>query len=258
MPLERLHKILASRGVASRRACEDLIAKGRVMVDGRPVVQLGTKVSPDADIRVDGRPVKEPPRVYYILNKPRGVLTTLSDEKGRKSVGDIVKRLAERVYPVGRLDQDSDGLVLLTNDGAITNVLTHPRYGVEKSYLVTARGRLDDEGLDKLRRGIRLSEGKAFAKVRMLNRTRDETRLMVTISQGYNRQVRRMFAAVGHKVQRLTRVLFGPLELAGLPLGALRKLTRAEVAALRAAAREADKHSRPRRSRSRRKGERHD
>ncbi|MHC4711761.1 MAG: pseudouridine synthase [Planctomycetota bacterium] len=237
---QRLHKVLAARGVASRRACEQLIADGRVTVDGEIVRKLGTKVAADADIRVDGRPVAEPRKVYYILNKPKGLVTTLSDEKARKSVGDLIAHLGERVYPVGRLDRDSEGLLLLTNDGRVTNVLTHPRFQVKKSYEVDVRGRLDTDAVEKLRRGIRLSEGKAFAKVKVLRNTRSGTSLLFTIAQGYNRQIRRMLAAVGYKVQRLRRVSFGPLELSRLAPGDVRKLRRREVAALKTAVRKAE------------------
>ncbi len=240
MEKQRLHKVLAARGVASRRACEQLITDGRVTVDGEPVIKLGTKVAADADIRVDGRPVKEPRKVYYILNKPKGLVTTLSDDRARKSVGDLIAHLGERVYPVGRLDRESEGLLLLTNDGRVTNVLTHPRFQVKKSYEVDVRGRLDTDTVEKLRGGIRLSEGKAFAKVKVLRNTGTGTSLLFTITQGYNRQIRRMLAAVGYKVQRLRRVSFGPLELSRLAPGDLRKLKRREVAALEAAVREAE------------------
>jgi len=241
MGKERLHKILSGRGVASRRTCEKLIAAGRVTVDGQVVRRLGTKVAPEADIRVDGEPVAQPRKVYYILNKPRGVVTTLKDESDRKSVGDLVGRLRNRVYPAGRLDRDSEGLLLVTNDGRITNVLTHPRYEIEKTYSVKVRGRMSDEAVAKLTSGVRLREGRAAAKVRVLSRSRDTTSLLMTISTGYNRQIRRMCAAVGHNVTRLKRTAIGPLRLKGLSKGEFRRLKADEVAALKKAVRRAER-----------------
>jgi pseudouridine synthase len=224
---------MAARGVASRRASEELIAAGRVSVDGRIVTQLGAAVEPDADIRVDGRAIKEPHKLYYMLNKPKGYITTLADEHARKSVGNLVSKLRNRVYPVGRLDAETEGLLLLTNDGLLTNVLTHPRFKVEKTYLVSVKGRMSDEAVGKLREGIYLREGKAAAHVRVLRATRDTTSLEMVISQGYNRQIRRMCAAVGHEVRRLERVRFGPLRLKGLPRGGFRVLTPEEVSVLK-------------------------
>jgi len=230
--LERLHKILAARGVASRRASEEIIASGRVSVDGRIVIEVGTKVSPEADIRVDGRKLSEPRKVYLILNKPRGYVTTLSDDRGRKSVGDIVRRLRTRVYPVGRLDAETEGLLLLTNDGDLTNVLTHPSFSIEKTYLVTVRAHMESEAVERLRTGVRLTEGRVTARVKVIRATRETTRLEITITQGYNRQIRRMCAAVGHEVKRLERVRFGPLRLRGLAKGSFRALTTDEVESL--------------------------
>jgi 23S rRNA pseudouridine2605 synthase len=230
---ERLHKILASRGVASRRASEALILAGHVTVDGRFVRELGTKVALDADIRVDGRPIREPRKMYFILNKPRGFVTTMSDDRGRRSVGLLLREVRGRVYPVGRLDAETEGLLLATNDGEITNVLTHPRYHVEKTYLVTVKGSMDDSAVEKLRSSIFLREGKVTARVKVLRRTRETTRLEMMITQGINRQIRRMCAAVGYDVKRLERVRFGPLRLIGLPKGALRPLRADEVESLR-------------------------
>lgn len=209
---DRLHKILAARGVASRRASEELIAAGRVWVDGKVVTKMGTLVAHDADIRVDGRPIKEPRKVYYMLNKPRGYVTTLSDDRGRRDVGAIVKNLRTRVYPVGRLDAETEGLLLLTNDGDLTNLLTHPRFKVEKTYLVTVKERMDEEAVNRLRTGIYLKEGKVTATVRIIRATRDTTRLEMTITQGYNRQIRRMLAAVGFQVKRLEEDALWPVE----------------------------------------------
>jgi 23S rRNA pseudouridine2605 synthase len=231
--VERLHKILAARGVASRRASEALIASGRVSVDGHIVREMGLKVSPDADIRVDGRQVSDPAKAYFILNKPRGYVTTLHDDRGRKSVGEILKRLRSRVYPVGRLDAETEGLLLVTNDGEMTNVLTHPRYHVEKTYFVTVRGHMDEVAIRRLRGGVFLPEGRFAARVKLIRATRETTRLEMTITQGINRQIRRMCIAVGHEVKRLERIRFGPLRLKGLPRGGFRPLTRDEISALK-------------------------
>ena len=233
MNVERLHKILAVRGIASRRASEALIASGRVSVDGQIVREMGFKVSPDADIRVDGQHVREPAKAYFVLNKPRGYVTTLHDDRGRKSVGEILKRLRGRVYPVGRLDAETEGLLLVINDGDMTNILTHPRYHVEKTYLVMVRGHMSELSVQRLRSGVFLTEGKFAAKVRVLRTTRETTRLEMTITQGINRQIRRMCIAVGHEVKKLERIRFGPLRLKGLPRGGFRALTKAEIDALR-------------------------
>lgn len=233
MSEERLHKILAGRGVASRRACEALILAGHVTVDGRIIRELGTKVLADADIRVDGRPVREPRKQYFILNKPRGFVTTMSDDRGRRSVGVLLREIRVRVYPVGRLDAETEGLLLVTNDGEMTNVLTHPKYQVEKTYVVAVKGTMNDAAVDKLRAGVFLREGKAAARVKVLRRTRETTRLEMTITQGLNRQIRRMCATVGSDVKRLERVRFGPLRLIGLPKGAIRPLRPDEIDALK-------------------------
>lgn len=233
MEKERLHKIMAARGVASRRACEELIAGGHVTVDGVIVTKPGASALPDADIRVDGRAVREPHKVYYILNKPRGYITSMSDDRGRMDIGTLVKRLKTRIYPVGRLDSETEGLLLLTNDGELTNRLTHPRFKVPKTYMVNVKGRMETEALERLRSGIHLREGKVSARVRVVRATRVSTRLEMVITQGYNRQIRRMCAVVGHQVKRLERVKFGPLRVRGLGRGAFRALTGAEVASLK-------------------------
>lgn len=231
--LERLHKILAARGVASRRASEELIQAGRVWVDGRVVTKLGTLVSQDADIQVDGRVIAKPKLAYYMLNKPRGYVTTLSDDRGRRDVGGLIKGLRARVYPVGRLDAETEGLILLTNDGELTNILTHPRFKIEKTYVVVVKGRMEEDAVDRLRKGIYLREGKVTAQVRIIKASRDTTALEMVITQGYNRQIRRMLAAVGYNVKRLERTKFGPLKVKGLPKGAFRLLKREEIEALR-------------------------
>lgn len=237
---ERLQKVLAHAGVASRRACERLIVDGRVSVNGRVVTELGTKVDPDRDaVRVDGKRVGRAPRhrTYLLLNKPRGFVTTLSDPEGRPTVKDLLRGVRVRVYPVGRLDFDSEGLLLLTDDGDLSRDLMHPSSGVVKTYLAKVRGEPSPEALRRLERGVRV-EGRATlpAEARLARRG-DNPWVEVRIVEGRNRQVRRMLEAVGHPVMRLRRVAYGPLALGKLPAGRLRPLTPSEVEALRRAVR---------------------
>lgn len=230
---------MAHCGVASRRACEELIVAGRVQVNGRTVQELGFQVDPDRDeVRVDGRVIRPPARLcYYILHKPAGYVTTVSDPQGRPTVMSLVPS-SERVYPVGRLDLDTEGLLLLTNDGPLAHRLTHPRYGVRKVYLAQVAGLVGPETVERLRRGVVLEDGPtAPARVRVVGQDKESTVLELEISEGRKRQVRRMCQAVGHPVLYLKRIAFGPLRLGRLPLGACRLLTDAEVAALRRAAR---------------------
>lgn len=231
--LERLHKVLARAGVASRRASEELIRQGRVAVDGRVVRELGTKVEPGAVITVDGKPVElRAHKLYIILNKPRGYVTTVSDELGRPTVMDLVPR-GQRLFPVGRLDADSEGLLLITNDGDLTYWLTHPRFGCEKEYHALIDGSLTENELRMLRQRIVLDGRRtAPAVVERLQRDKAGTWLRIVIHEGRKRQIRRMIASIGHDVLRLIRVRFGPLELGDLPSGRSRPLTREEVAAL--------------------------
>ncbi len=233
-PSERLQKVLAHAGVASRRKSEELILQGRVTVNGQVIIQLGTKVDPVHDeIRVDGRRIhaKTPP-VYVMLNKPRGVLTVMHDPRGRTCLGDLVS-LPQRVYPVGRLDALSEGLILLTNDGDLANILTHPRYQHEKEYRVLVNGRPDEETLEAWRRGV-LLEGKrtAPAGVTILGSDRDGTTLRIVMQEGRKRQIRSVAALLGHPVRRLRRVGLGPLALGDLGPGQWRNLTVAEIRAL--------------------------
>lgn len=227
---ERLHKFLASTGAGSRRECETFIEQGRVSVNGKVVTKLGTKVSPGADtVLLDGEKVAPDRKVYYLLNKPSGYICTNSDERGRPRAVDLVpERNAPRVYTVGRLDAESRGLILLTNDGAIANVLCHPRYRIEKSYEVTVRGDVDMQQLGRLEAGVWLAEGKSSpARVQRLGRNphRDETQLEMTIFEGRNREIRRVFARVGLKVRRLVRTKLGPLTLGDQAVGTCRVLT---------------------------------
>lgn len=241
---ERLQRYLARCGVASRRACEELVLAGRVSVNGAAVSELGAKVDPDKDhVAVDGVLVQpERSAVYIALNKPRGVLTSVADRFGRAVVTDLLRSVPERVYPVGRLDKDSEGLLILTNDGQLAYRLTHPRYGVVKTYLVSVAGNPDSRSLDRLRNGIELEDG-VTAPARVVRYDvpgaagrRDggrRTQWLVSIHEGRKRQVRRMFEAVGHPVNRLVRISFGPVSLSDLAPGSYRHLSSDEVQRLR-------------------------
>jgi 23S rRNA pseudouridine2605 synthase len=236
--MERLQKVLARAGFGSRRSCETLIVEGRVTVDGEVVSRLGTRVDPSrAAITCDGAPVRAQRRLYLAMHKPAGVVCTTFDPQGRKRVVDLLPPSEERVYPVGRLDEDSEGLLILTNDGAFCNLLTHPRYGIEKTYHVTLRGWVDGHALDRVRKGVWLSDGRTSgARVAVKMRARDVSVLEVTISEGMNREIRRVFARIGHDVKRLKRIRIGSLDLGDLPPGGVRPLTSAEVDRLRACA----------------------
>ncbi|MDP4096682.1 rRNA pseudouridine synthase [Paenibacillus sp. P96] len=231
--MERLQKILAQAGVASRRKCEELILAGKVEVNGETVKELGTKADPAQDIiTVNGKPIKSEQKVYLMMNKPKGVITSASDPEGRKIVSDYLKGVKERVYPVGRLDYDTEGLLLLTNDGEFANLLTHPRHHVPKTYVATVKGVPHGTELDKLRRGIQLEDGMtAPAEVEYKDVDPDgkESVISITIYEGRNRQVRRMFEAISHPVIRLKRIAFGDLLLQNLKRGLMRPLTKDEV-----------------------------
>ena len=232
--VQRLQKVLAAAGVGSRRACEDLIFRGRVTVDGRPA-QLGDKVAPAAAvIHVDGeRLVVDNRLVYLAMNKPRGVVSTMADEKGRTALADFLDRVDQRVYHVGRLDADSEGLLLLTNDGDLAHKLMHPSYGVQKTYLCEVAGPLPRNLGKRLLAGIELEDGPvkldSFKVVDTLGRT---TQVEVTLHEGRKHIVRRLFDEVGHPVSRLVRTSIGPIRLGDLRTGRTRRLTNAEVAAL--------------------------
>ncbi len=240
--MERLHKFLSRCGVASRREAESLILQGRVTVNGQVIQELGTKIEPGKDrIEVDGIPVKPQPYTYIALNKPKGVVTTVEDREGRPTVMDLLKGFKTRVYPVGRLDMESEGLLLLTNDGELAFRLMHPRYHVEKRYLVKVRGTPTEKKLDKLRKGIRLEDEKrkglyrktAPARIKVIKSRGKETELEVILREGRKRQIRRMFQAIGHPVVSLVRVAVGNITLEGLPKGKYRHLTSQEVAELK-------------------------
>jgi 23S rRNA pseudouridine2605 synthase len=235
--MERIQKILSQAGVASRRTSEQLMRDGRVTVNGVTVRELGSKADPATDdIRVDARRIKLPERHrYLLLNKPRGYVTTRSDPQHRPTVMDLLRGVREYVYPVGRLDFDSEGLLLLTNDGDLAARLTHPRHGVPRVYEATVAGVPDEHDLDRLARGVTI-EGRRTrpAEIQMAS-THDAGRatLRITIREGRNRQVRNMFDAVGHPVDRLTRVAIGPIRDARLKSGYWRDLTAQEVMALK-------------------------
>ena len=232
---ERLQKLLASAGLGSRRACEELILEGRVRVNGKRVVELPVLIDPATDkVEVDRRRVRIETKVYYLLNKPKGVLCTQSDPDGRRCAIDLLKGVRERVYPVGRLDADSQGLLLMTNAGELAAGLTHPRYGVPKTYRARVRGKVEPEQLAKLRRGIWLSEGKTrSARMAVVYSSRTHSILEVTLREGRNRQVRRMLARMDHAVRDLTRIRIGRLSLYRLGVGQFRPLKPSEVTYLR-------------------------
>lgn len=241
----RLHKAMADAGVGSRRACEKLIAEGRVTVNGDLVTEMPAWVDPDADrVEVDGRGIarrRRPGRLYLMVNKPRNVICTNHDPEGRKRVVDLAPH-RERLFCVGRLDAESTGMVILTNDGALTEKLTHPRHEVPKTYQVTVKGELTPEAVEKLTRGVVLADregGAARAKaasVEVKRRDRDSTVLQITLREGRNREIRRMMARLGYRVKKLRRIAIGPVALKGVGSGQWRELSRGEVAALRKAA----------------------
>jgi 23S rRNA pseudouridine2605 synthase len=232
--MERLQKILSQAGIASRRASEQLMLEGRVSVNGATVRELGTKADPARDdIRVDGSRIKMVTRhLYLLLNKPRGYVSTRSDPERRKTVIDLLRGVREYVYPVGRLDYDSDGLLLLTNDGDLAAKLTHPRHGVPRVYEARVLGIPDDHDLDRLQKGVVIDGHKTGpADVKALG----PGHLRVTVREGRNRQVRKMCDAIGHPVTQLTRVAIGPIQDSRLKTGHWRELSEAEVNKLRAA-----------------------
>ena len=232
---ERLQKIIAQAGIASRRAAEGMILEGRVTVDGQIITELGGKYdSSQHKICVDGKPLTfTETKVYYLLNKPKGYLSTAKDERGRRTVLDLLPEVKERVYPLGRLDNNTEGLLLISNDGDLMNGLLHPRYKVNKTYVARVAGIPTEKTLDKLRQGIKLEDGMtAPAVVKLLETVENEAKVEITIHEGRNRQVRRMFAAIGCDVRALKRVKFAGLTLAGVKRGHYRPLTAEEIAEL--------------------------
>jgi 23S rRNA pseudouridine2605 synthase len=230
--LERLQKLIARAGICSRREAEKLISAGRVSVDGKIIRELGAKADIKQKICVDDKPLKIcAEKIYLLLNKPRGYVSTVKDDRGRKTVLELLgENYSERVYPVGRLDLNSEGLLILTNDGDLTNALIHPRFEIKKTYRAKIASVLTEEKLDKLRAGIELDDGlTAPAEVYLLG----ENLVEITIHEGRNRQVRRMFAAIGCDVKRLRRIKFAGLTLKGVGVGKFRELTAEEVAQLK-------------------------
>jgi 23S rRNA pseudouridine2605 synthase len=241
--MERLQKLLSMAGVASRRAAEELITQGRVEVNGEVVRTLGSKADPQSDVlKVDGRRLRFDIRPRYILlNKPKNVVTTRKDPERRRTVIELLKGVREYVYPVGRLDYDSEGLLLLTSDGELAAQLTHPRHAVERVYEAIVAGVPADEDLDKLRRGIFLEGSRTLPAIvkrsgSVKSGRQELSRLTITLQEGRNRQVRRMCASIGHPVRKLTRIRMGPITLGALRPGQWRDLTDREIRLLRAAA----------------------
>lgn len=227
----RLQKYLANCGVASRRKCEEYILEGRVKVNGSVITELGTQVSSDDEVMWDEKRIHyEEDYVYYLLNKPIGYVTTVKDEKDRPTVLEFFKDIDKRIFPVGRLDYYTSGLLILTNDGELTYALTHPKHAVNKTYHVKIEGNIGEEAIEKLRKGI-LIEGKktAPAKVEVIKKYPNTTQLALTIHEGRNRQIRKMCEAVGHPVQQLQRISIGELVQGRLKPGQYRKLTEKEI-----------------------------
>lgn len=225
----RLQKFLAECGVGSRRKMEQFITEGRVRINGQVVTELGRKIDPDTDrVEVNRRPVHAAPKGIMLLNKPRGVVSTLSDPEGRRSVADFLTKHYSSYFPVGRLDWDSTGLMVLTNDGEVAERLMHPRYGFERVYHARVEGAVPVEVLSKLERGIRLSDGFVKAQGTILKNDESSTWVEVRIHEGRNRVVRRLFEKLGHPVMKLKRIIYGPFKLGRLQVGQVRVLTRKE------------------------------
>ncbi|MBU8879161.1 rRNA pseudouridine synthase [Bacillus sp. FJAT-29790] len=234
--MERLQKVIAHAGFASRRKAEELISEGHVKVNGKTVKELGVKVSSSDRVEVNGIPVEREEPVYFLLYKPRGVISSVADDKGRKVVTDYLQNIRQRIYPVGRLDFDTSGLLLLTNDGEFANLLMHPKSEVEKVYVAKVKGIPSREKMRSLERGIQLEDGKtapARAKLLSADKQKQTAIIELAIHEGRNRQVRRMFEAIGHPVMKLKRERYGSLTLQGLKAGEARELTAHEVKQLR-------------------------
>lgn len=231
----RLQKVLAAAGLASRRGAELLIEEGRVEVNGKVVTEQGMRVDPDRDhIRVDGSRIPPPRRhAYLVLNKPRGVVSTMDDPEGRPTLADYLPRRRDRLFHVGRLDTDTEGLIIITNDGEFAHRLAHPSYQVPKTYLAEVAGSMDNRTLKRLTKGVTLNDGPIRPdKVKLIHRTESRTLIQVSLHTGRNRIVRRMMDAVGHPVDRLSRIAIGPVRLGQLKVGQTRELTREELGTL--------------------------
>jgi len=230
MAKQRLQKILAEAGIASRRKCEQLILEGSVRVNRKVLDSLPAFADPEVDlITINGRKIRSKPKVYFLLNKPKGVICTSSDPQGRKKAIDLIPT-GQRIFCAGRLDVETTGAIIVTNDSALANKLTHPRFRLAKTYIVRLHGQITGDSIEKLKKGIWLSEGKTHrSSVKILKRSHKESVIEITIRQGLNRQVRRMLAKVGHKVVSLKRTHIGKISTKGLSLGKSRKLTNAEI-----------------------------
>ncbi|KXS45469.1 MULTISPECIES: pseudouridine synthase [unclassified Candidatus Frackibacter] len=235
MAKERLQKVMARAGVASRRKSEEIIANGRVKVNGKVVTELGTKVNPQKDtIVVDGKEIEKERLVYLLLNKPQGFITTVNDPRNRATVMELITDVKQTVHPVGRLDRDTKGLLLLTNDGDLTYALTHPSHEVAKTYMATVEGTPNPNTIEALERGIKLKDGwTAPAEAKVVADLGDRAIVSLTIHEGRKHQVKRMWKSVGHPVQELKRTNFGPLDLEGVPEGRYRHLNKDEVRELK-------------------------
>ncbi len=251
----RLNQYLAHAGLGSRRKCDDLIRSGRIAVNGAPVTELGTQVTPEQQVTLDGKSVEQERLVYWLVNKPPGYLCTNFDPGGHPKAVDLLPHVPQRVYTVGRLDAASEGLLLLTNDGELAQKLTHPRFGIRKTYIVLVAGMVKEEELSRITKGVRLSEGVARAvRVNKVGWRGNASVLEIVLAEGKNREIRRMLAKLGHKVMELRRVAIGPIKLDRLKRGKCRKLQHQEVELLRrvaaqASAADAPKPIRPKQTR---------
>ncbi|PEZ05771.1 pseudouridine synthase [Bacillus sp. AFS018417] len=237
--MERLQKVIAQAGIASRRKAEELIQQGKVKVNGKVVTELGTKVSAQDKVEVNNIPLEKETPAYFLLYKPTGVISSVTDDKGRKVVTDFFPEIPQRLFPIGRLDYDTSGLILMTNDGDFANILMHPKYKVEKTYVAKVKGQLTGEKIRMLEKGVMLEEGKtapAHVKILSWDKRKEVAIVQLTIHEGRNRQVRRMFEAVGCKVMKLKRERYAFLELGNLRPGDARELSPHEVKQLRALA----------------------
>jgi 23S rRNA pseudouridine2605 synthase len=237
MPLERLQKVMAACGVGSRRACETMITEGRVEVDGNIVTELGTRIDADTQmVRCDGERISAPRRFYYMLNKPKGVICSQKGDPERPRAVDFVPARVRdhRLFTIGRLDVESEGAIILTNDGDLCHRVTHPSFQVSKSYLVEVEGAPDNETIAKMRKGVWLAEGRTGSlEIRVVKRHRNRTHLEMRLNEGMKREIRRVCARFGHEVRRLVRVSIGPVDIGMLEPGETRELTPEEISALR-------------------------
>jgi 23S rRNA pseudouridine2605 synthase len=235
--MERIQKILAKAGIASRREAERMIVGGRITVNGKVVNTLGFKADPSRDhIRVDGKKLNPfEPKITLLLNKPRGFLSTVKDPKGRPTIMDLIKKVKWRVYPVGRLDFDAEGCLLLTDDGDLAYSLSHPRFSIPRTYWVKVAGVVEEKRLARLKRGVVLEDGKArVVSLSILRQGKKNSWVRVVVTEGRNHLVKRMFSAIGYSVLKLKRTQFGPIQLGNLPFGQFRYITPHEIMSLKA------------------------